>query len=892
MAYNPLFKMSIQDADNNYYYATLNDDCSWTIGTNPYVTYIEVLPEGWENTSVTWARDTYYMGIFRSMSSNGSYSFSMDGRAIIEHIRNQGGVQGFGTLTIWMFNAGATTWEYQIFYQSQLDFKTYKDNYQTQLLEISTLDSKLIRDIHARADSKVNVPMWRNANPDPYSEPEWVLNDSFCVLHDGIKVLYNATYQSIANSQTGVNLNYFSSDELLGFNHGEPPASAHTIPVLTQYNIVQNNGTTTFIGNTILQKFIIQGNQVPGALHLVNETAFWGVNNSQPYTRNNFTIKNLLPNDSGTIDVNIQVTGRFAPTNFPTAGNWIGCGATAPAGDVFIGFVLFEIDNTDFPPFVAGNIVYQTIYKYYIPVAAPFTNYTPTNPSFDSGLVPFTLNYNKAYVFCIIYDGETTPIGLGAGLSCSFDQLQLSVLSKYDSGASGTPITAASFPPSVTLAFRPNKLLEKLVPYLASTTTNQYGFPIPAVTDYTGVSTYLADPHATPVGDAIPYQAVWTSGYCLHNLEGQSYITVSLNELFDFYNKVFGVGAYVLGSTFFMEKLSDIFNSSVMILDLGYDVAEMELTQLTEGINSCLEMGYTHADLNSNFGVDSFMTELFFNTPATNIPGTMDYKSTSVVVDQYQIELLRSQRTSQPIGSSINPANPSSDNPNIVLYCQPSPSPFVLPYTPVYPETCQLYDPSNNAVAVQPYQLTMRDGIIYPGVPCAQSTDPSATLAPYISNMFYPDRAFNVELSPCRILKRDKGALLHSVLDKMDSEYLTFRNTYVMQYNNTTLGEPSIQSNLEIGSGMAGLVTEFSDKLIGDLPAKLFQPVIAKVKSKYPINMYQILNTNPNGYIRWFWRQNGYSVKEYRMFITKAVQSAGTGMATEFYGWLTPDTVL
>jgi hypothetical protein len=157
--------------------------------------------------------------------------------------------------------------------------------------------------------------------------------------------------------------------------------------------------------------------------------------------------------------------------------------------------------------------------------------------------------------------------------------------------------------------------------------------------------------------------------------------------------------------------------------------------------------------------------------------------------------------------------------------------------------------------------------------------------------MYYPERAYNVELSPCRAYERGTGAFLHSVLDLMDDKDLIFRNTYVMQYNNKTLGVKSIESNLEVGAG-ASPIKEFSDKLIGDLPPQLFKPLIFKVKSKYPVNLYQILNTNPNGYVRFFWKDKNFGSKEYKFFINKAVQAAGTGMATEFIGLALPDTVL
>lgn len=889
MAYNPVIRMSLKNEAGLYYTASLNTDGTWLVGTSTGAYYI-TLPSGWDETGITWMRDPNYLGIFRSMSSNGDYVFSGDARAIIQYISNTEGLKGFATLVTEMANG----FEYDVFFETELDFKTYSDNLQTKMLKIATLDSKLIRDIHARADTKFNIPAWLQVGGS--LSPFWTDNDTFFVLHDGIKLMYNATFSSSASDTTPLTYLFLG-----GYNHGRTGSGVnegrHAMPALAQYNIVQNNGTTTYIGNTILQKFLIQNNQVIGADNFLGETAikFDGINQANPWSRNNNSLTNYLSNDIGTLDMYVNVSGTYGSDLYASGLNF--------NASSFIAFVMWEIGpgnspappgltyvNQDAPLYqplsVGSGMIYTTIHKMYLTGAttsAVGTSFTTT--------VPVTIKGNCCYVFGIIIDNDIssgTSLTASDSLQFSMTNLTYSFLSQYDSGASGTPIAAPYFPPSVMAAFRLHTLLEKLVPMLATRNSDSYGFPIAVTTDYEGVSTYLSDPTATSEGDVVPYQIAWTSSYCMQSLEGQSFVTVSLNDVFNFCKKVLGCGAYVLGSKFYIEKLSTIFDSSTMILDLGYDVAEFEIMENTEGVNANLKLGYSPADINSNFGVDSFNTSLFFNTPANVIPGTMDYEEGGVLIDQYRIELMRSQRLSQPIGTAINPANPSSSNQNIVLYCQPSPAPFSLPNVPAYPETCQMYNPSNVPVSVIPYQLTMRDGTIYPGVPCAQSFDPSATTAPYIANMYYPDRAINVELSPCRALKRGTGAFIHSVLDNMDSDSLIFRNTYIMQYNNTTLGLTSIQSNLEIGSGTTGLVNEFSDKPIVDLPTKLFRNKRGKVKSKYPINMYSILNTNPNGYMRFFWKEPAFGWKEYRMFIDKAVYLGATKGATEFIGRFVP----
>ena len=461
--------------------------------------------------------------------------------------------------------------------------------------------------------------------------------------------------------------------------------------------------------------------------------------------------------------------------------------------------------------------------------------------------------------------------------------LQFAFQSNYDSGASGVPVPAPFLPPSVFGGMRLNTLLQKIVPFFATTTSNDYGFPVPVVTDYTGVSNMLSDPTLPPIKDIVPYQIVISSEYAIHDLEGQTFITISFNELFDFCKKQLGCGASIEYDTsgkptiLRIEDLKYFFDKDTMIYDLGYDVANFTISQMSDGIGANLKLGYTKADTNSDFGVDAFNTELFFNTPLSNLPAVMDYEETSILCEMYAIEKLRAQKVSQPIGAEYNPANPSQNNQSIGLYCDSE-----TVFSSIY-----ALDPSNIGVvaSANPYPVLQFS--------TAQSTDNTAASAPYVFGLYYPDTAINLPLSPCRALQRSTGAYLHSVLDEMDSERLTFRNTGVMQFNNQVKDLSGIESNLVVGSGAGNVTTEFKDVQIGSLPDQLFKPIIFKVTSKYPVNLYSILQNNPNGYIRFFWKNEaGFGYTEYKMFLIKATQKAATGAPTEFVGWAHPSTIL
>ena len=910
MAYQPTLQMSIQDKSGQYYGADLNPDATWNITTTFERRFIEVMPEGWSDTAITWERDLSVLGVFRSMTS-GSYKFTMDGREILKKVWQLQGIKGYAKLTIWMINTN--DFDYSIFYPSQIDFKTYHDYEQTQTLEIGTLDSGLIRDWHARGDNDINIPLWR------LESGGWVTDAAF-LMHDGIKLLYNATYISGATLDVP-----WIPGLITGFNHGRHATSGvnqgkHTLPSLSQYNIVQNNGTTTYIGNDILANLLLQGNQHSGGANIINEINFGGSGESQPYNTNNFSLKNacLPPN---VFTMSVACSGRLNIPDIAFSDNGNGC---------FLGFVLFEIHQAseaeaalfgvpvgyDLPEYDPITLRYQYQMVYSIDILAgtvsPYTIPDQNFSNYDSPAT-VTINPNRAYVFGIIFDEGSAFGGIsGDGahtISTGFTSLQFSFISNYDYGASGVPISAPQLNPTAFTAYRLHQLFNKLVPYLATRQTDSYGFPVPVTTDYYGVSDFLSNPAVTAIGDVVPYQILLSSAYCIHDLQGRSYITLSLNKLVDFCRKVLGCAMGVeydvngVGVGLRIEDYSYYFpdstNPANMILDLGSDVTAFEILQggSEMGIAANLKLGYQKADTNTDFGVDPFNTGLYFQTPVPEIVGTIDFEEDSILTEQYAIEKIRQQRVNQPIGSTFDPASPSSDNSAVAFYCLPYPTTWIGTPTspnPTYPNT-YIFDPANNVVGVgtpatpEAYQLTQRNGI---NLPAAQSTDSSAATNPYIKGMYYPDTAYNVELSPCRALERGTGQLIHSLFDKMDSEYLTFRNTYVMQYNNETLALAGIESNLNIGSGTAGVITEMSDKAIVNLPDKLFQPVQLKVTSKYPVNMYSILNSNTRGYVRFFWEEQGYGMNEYKFYITKVTQAAGNNSPTIFEGWATPDTII
>lgn len=885
--------MTIQDINGNYYSAALNPDASWSVTTSSTQTFIEVLPDSWDGVQIVWEADPETVGIWRSSTEEGNYKFSMDGRAIIQFIYDQQGIRGYGLLTIWQWQ---TDFTYAKFYPSELDFNTFNDRIQDSLLEIGTLDCGLRRDYMAYKDTVFNTPIWQ---PDGLGG--WIpYNNNVWILHQGLKLLYSANFISQANPTNVI----FPTDEaapvnLYGFNHGSRTDGRHWLPSLSPYNIVANNGTTTFIGNDILQNFLLTRNQT-----LSYEQTFWGDTESRPYRTENYLLKDAIPYGPGVFDMNINISATFNLAieydNFSIFNN------------LFIGFVLFEIDQYNYPQGISGfpavgNMAYTNLIKCYLPNAGsphimgpstscvvgtnpPATNIIDTNSLFNVS-VPVTISPDKCYVLGVILDDDLIGVsGFELNNILELSSLSIAFASKYDGGLSGVPIPAPMLNPSVFAGYRGYQMLETLVPFLSTTETDLSGFPVPIIpAPYTGRSDWLSNPASTADSDTKPYNVAFTSAYCIHNLEGQSYLSMSISQHYNFWKKKFGMGMSIENDlsgnptvlrmepyTYYFPDASDLAN---MIIDLGFNCTGLEIKNAGEqlGIGANLKTGYQQPDLNSDFGVDVFCGSCFWNTPVPQIPGTIDLETSDILTEQNAIEKLRAQQVNQPVGDSYNPASPSTDNQTIALYLQSTPAPFILPDPPfIY---CQPIDPDNNLVAVIPYQVEQFDGVMNPA---AQSNDPTASTAPYVANLYYPDTAINLKLAPGRVFHRYVGNYLHSQLAKMDTLNLIFRKQSVMQYNNVALGLSGITQKL---SFLSQTITEMKDIQIGTLPNALFQPITVSITATYLINMWQVMDTRPNGFIRFFWRNDGIGFKEYR-FYPRRVEYVTNQKATVFSGLL------
>jgi len=825
--YNDRFKITLQAKNGNYYSAIQNTDNTWTVSDAVGVSYIEHLPKGWDDTDITWERNMSYFGVFRSQTQK--FNFSEDGRAILLSILADKGTNGYCKMSVLVYNE--STLLYDVFYSSIIDFSGASDSKKQQLLTVSTLDGELVELVKAKSSSEYNIPFW------VYSGGSWLVNASAVfVQHDGIKLRWQTQYVSAA---TATNLLVPPSGGIAGWNRGSTSNGRHLIPALNKYNVAQANGTTTFIGNDILEVVLPVNNQPANYNRNFN-----GADDVQAYTRNQCLVKNLIDNTAGNVALNVRVFGEF-DGDF-TYNNSI-------LQDQYLRIVLFEIDEKDEPVTITGNYQYTTLYTQTLPQT--LSPYTPVSATFDV-TVAITLPFKKCAIIGVIYDGVTTGISTSNTVDfAGFKSLEAIVFSNYNSGTS-TPVDAPIYPASTIIGFRPHRLFQEIVDNLDSVTTDAYGFPVQLGSGYIAESNFLANSSLDPADnyDLVPYRCIETSENAVRDIIGYPYMTKSLSAFFQQWNKINMLGLGIIGeNTIKIEPLTYFFDKDTMILDLDNKVADFTISPYTEPLGNVLNAGYTALQTNKNFGVDSFCMPMKWELPLNKTPKSLDYQVTEVNTDIYYIEKARVQNNS---GNS----SASSSNDSVLIQ--------ITEDVVAFPD---VRNPANVLVGVSAYGLDK--------YPTAQSNDD--TTAPYIKGMYYPDTAYNMGLDPSSNIRRN-GRFIRALCDGQDDfgSVMSFRKIYQQQYNDPTT--PALElAGMEKLLNHSAVVTQVKDIPLTEY-TKLFRPYVFEVQSEYPVNMYTTINANPYGYVRFLWRGDDFTDTEYKGFLLEVKQSAANNKATTF----------
>jgi hypothetical protein len=825
MSYQGDIRITLKDSAGDYYSAVQNRNNTWTVTTDSAFSALNNLPMNWQNIDITWERNMTYFGVFRSQSNK--MEFTLDGRAILLDIMAAQGTSGYCLMEVWLWNETAQAYEKA--YVSEVDFSDAEDDKVQKKMIVSTLDSQLYTLLKSKANSSFDLPFWT------YEDETWSTDANY-VEHDGIKLLWGGYWVSAATATSPI-LPQVTNDFLYAFNHGSTSDGRHWIPALNNYAVVQNNGTATKIGNDILEAYLPLTDQA----YNYNQN-FEGVNDLQAYTRNAGLFKDLLPNSTGSVDITISVVGKVD--------GGIGFTEFLVYTNPFVGIVLFEIGEDNLPVLSGGNYQYQMLYQIDLPNSG--SPYFPPDSGNFSAEVPVTINYNKCYAIGIIYDDELVGIS-GYGVNIALSKLEVSTVSEKNNGTS-TPVNAPKYPVSYIPTFTPFQVLSKLVNVIDSTETSPLGFPIPTGVGFSAVSTFLNNDSANPAlfADMIAANCWWTSENAIRAVKGIPYMSISLFDLYQFYFKtcMCGLGIEDDNTTIRIEQLTYWFDKDTEILDLGDNIANFRIKPISEMLGNIVNTGFGELRTNNNFGVDAFAMATQYNLPLDKTPKTLEYSVGEAIVEIYEIEKMRAQNNSNTTTSSAN-------NNCVVLETKGV----------TISEEVNITNPVGESVTVDAYVLNK--------YPTAQSTNPLTT--PYLKGMYYPDSAYNLAFTPASNMRR-LGNWLRSLCDGIGdfSGVASWRKVYQKQYNDytspaTTL--PGISKRLTT----ATVISEVKDIPISDFGSKLFRPYIFEFTSGYPAAMYELVNTNPRGYVSFNWEGI-----QYQGFIYKVTQQLGNRQNTQW----------
>lgn len=844
MAYDPDFKYYLIDpATGEFYTADEVNTGGWLVNpTTPTEAPLKTLPMGWNGLKLKWVRNSVFMGSYRSSSTD--LIFSQDGRAILNYLIAQRFSQAQCILRIDKCFATTTGWEYRTVYKCYINFESCRDNLQDLLLTAGTLDGGLFSRLELNGDSDFNLPFWESDGGGGWT------TDGIFIQDRGIKLLYDARFTSGATVAAPITYN------IIAFPSG--PSPAHTNPSMTNSQIVP------YIGNEILVNNVKIGTQ---SFHESNV----GYAN---YADNDYLIKDLLAGTIPNMKYLINATITNILYNNPTVGE-----------SRFYRFQLSELDNTDT---LTNEFLMLDIEIANNPSAAADAALntgaitivdnvgSTSNPLVTFNIwTPFAMTFDRVYAFtirCISSLPGFDPGSMGA----TFTSLTVDITSQPIAGLGDTDLR---FPESHYLAFRPHQVLEKIVPMLNSTSTDPNGFAIiPAGTNYVGRSDFLSDPAQTLAAnyDNIPYQTGWTSGNAIRLTSGQTYLTTSLSTFFKTCFGIWGCGMAIEKDTsgepnvIRIEPLQYFYDKDTLLFDLGADIYGPETMPMMDYLGGNLKAGYATKwrDFSSYigtslsyYGIDAFNFEQGYRMPFfTGEKKTLDW-TVAPIAEMYQKEAARAAQNASGLSST------NADNGNYLIEIE--------------------------SMATVPIEAREPGGVVLPttayyttAYPTISTTGP--TTPPFARGLIYPDTAQNLGLTPAKNLRRN-GAFLHAICGGLDDKNVMFQKQYWQLLNgNINIAEAGIATNLN-----SGLITEVEDIAVSGLADKLFLPEFIRFTTKQPINMYEIMDNNPNGYIQFTYnKKTGYGDIIVKGFIWDVEQDLGTDAATQFTLVLHPDTDL
>lgn len=343
--------------------------------------------------------------------------------------------------------------------------------------------------------------------------------------------------------------------------------------------------------------------------------------------------------------------------------------------------------------------------------------------------------------------------------------------------------------------------------------------------------------------DLFDTMEIWlSSGDGVRGLE-KSQITFTFSEIRDFLRSVFGAVFQFDGTTAIFSNIVDSFNKS-LCYNLG-EVKNVKVSNYLSELSINIKVGHTYTNTDSEGrdsattitnGKDEYNTETHYITPLTQVKGDKNFIS-PYIASMYSIEQIRGNHIGKEFADSEN------DNEICVFHVDTTIGVYYNTVTGTNIDYQELYR--------KPINLTVGASFWR------------------IYNVYSPESAYNIELSPARCTRR-LGSWLRSLYQYSDADYMKY--TASAKYNTgnqkmyTSEGATPLDIHEDWDIQIEDLCT--SDQL-------LFKPFLIEVEFMESDDLVAAMKANKYGYI--IFTKNGTQYKGYIMNTKVKNTFKGTG---------------
>lgn len=353
-----------------------------------------------------------------------------------------------------------------------------------------------------------------------------------------------------------------------------------------------------------------------------------------------------------------------------------------------------------------------------------------------------------------------------------------------------------------------------------------------------------------------------TCGDAIRSLQG-AVIKTTLNDFVKSYGNTHGIALSVTDRIAYMEKHKFFFSDTNIIdLTLFGDVAELQTESALEYIMSTIDVGcpnQTYDDLN---GRDEVNTTFKFSTAITEQENKLDlvtpYRKDAYGLEFHRINLAQKKTTDSQSDNDLWMVDIAEVSYTGVLgFASVAFNTITLDrFQSVFPgskitisgtmDNDGVYDVVSVVHTTGSTEITVSQTVVngteLNGTLTSNEAAFNRPVFDSITGVIAPDSIFNTMLSPKRSLLAN-GDLIHSGLDLQDNTYIEFR---------------SADKNDKLSTALDGVtITERANVFVGNLPPKLFKPVIFTFSTQVPLNLVDIMALSPGqryGKVKFQWK--------------------------------------